>query len=223
MIATTLPTILPPTPSCPVAIRISFYPYQIPVSYDEVRSLVPRLYSAYEDRVDLILHMGMTENRNYYSIEKLAHRDNYDAYADAYGARIDKRDGMSYWADCPPVLETSLDFDDVFQRWRSNLLDTPEVSSEQLDGVILRPSHDAGHFLCDFIYYSSLAEHWRHKKDRVGQDGVDDIDERPVIFMHVPKWAGTRDLQKGKLVTIGLLKALAQSWIIRKSGGRVGK
>lgn len=215
-----LPVLLPPTPSCPVAIRIIFYPYPLPVAYDEVRCLVPRLYEAYEGRVDIVLHMGMASERNYYSIEKQAHRDGYDAHADMNDAKMDKDDGESFWADCPQTLETSLAFDDIFQRWRSNLLGTPNASPD-LDNIMIRPSLDAGHFLCDFIYYSSLAEHWRKKKDQTCED--DKIDERPVMFMHVPCWAGANELKKGRSVTIALVKAMAQSWLILKSGDKAGK
>ena len=157
--------------------------------------------------------MGMASSRNYYSIEKQGHRDNYDAFADIYGHKLDKRDGLTFWPDCPPTLETSLNFNDVFQRWRNILINAPEVSPG-LDGVVLRPSNDAGHFLCDFIYYSNLAEHWLKRKD---SNDVDKVDARPVMFMHVPRWTGADDLQKGRFITIALLRALAHSWRVEKS------
>ncbi|KAL1311538.1 hypothetical protein AAFC00_001658 [Neodothiora populina] len=215
LIASTLPATIPPTSKCPVSIQITLYPYQIPPSYAEIRNLVPRLYAAYEN-IDMVLHMGMIMNRNYYSIEKLAHRDNYDVHEDRYGKIIDKDDGKIFWPDCPPILETSLDFDDIFQRWRSILLESSSEetsSSSVFNGLILRPSIDAGHYLCDFIYYSMLAEHWRRKKDRVQSDKMD---ERPVMFMHVP---GTvqPNLRIGQATTVGLLRAMAMSWISRKS------
>lgn len=187
-----------------------------------MRSLVPRLYAGYKESVNIVLHMGMSISRNHYSIEKQAHRDDYDTHADIDGTKPDKLDGARYWPDCPTVLETSLNFDDVFQRWRGYLLDSaPDIaasissSSSVLEGVVLRPSLDAGHFLCDFIYYSSLAEHWRRKRTR--SQPTDDMNERPVMFMHVPSWAGAPDLEKGRAVTIALLRALARSWVERKS------
>lgn len=158
--------------------------------------------------------MGMTSRRNYYSIEKLAHRDDYDAYEDIYGQTLAKQDGATFWPDCPPTLETSLPFDDIFQQWRSDLLSTREISTAQGGpGVTLRPSLDAGHFLCDFIYFSSLAEHWRRKRDGERRNTVD---ERPILFMHVP----VDGLQNGRLVTISLLRAMAQSWVMKKNGER---
>jgi len=166
----------------------------------------------------MILHMGMSPSRGYYSIERLAHRDNYNSHADVFGDRLDKEDGSKYWPDCPPVLETSLNFGDIFQQWRRNLLETPGTSSAKLDGVVLRPSQDAGHFVCDFIYYSSLAEKHRKKKERGGPNRIDD---RPVMFFHVPHWSGDHDLNKGRLVTVGLLRALAQSWTAAKSAERL--
>lgn len=203
------------TSACPSGIQITFYPYQIPISYTEVRALVPRLYEAYNGRVDIVLHMGTTMHRNFYSIEKMAHRDNYDAFPDVHGAKMDKRDGLVFWSDCPPILETSLDFTDVYARWSASILlgqDTnPGAEAGDMQGIVFGHSQDAGHFLCDFIYYSTLAEHWRAKKHCMSGGGAEVL-ERPVMFLHLPPWTGADDLRKGRAVTIALLKALGESW-----------
>lgn len=63
----------------------------------------------------------------------------------------------------------------------------------------VRPSEDAGRYLCDFIYYSSLARLWkRHEKRRV-------------VFFHVPVDSDQESLLEGKEVTIALIRALVQS------------
>lgn len=167
---------------------------------------MPHLQDAYQ--VDIVLHMGMATTRAYYAIEKQAHRDGYHENKDVDGHVLPPDDGERIWPDCPPVLTTSLDFDDVFQRWRSNLSETAEAAPD-LSDVDIQPSEDAGHFLCDFIYYSSLAENRRRKRHL----SEDDLDQRPVLFLHVP--ANATAVQ-GKVVTEGLLRALAESWIIQK-------
>lgn len=65
----------------------------------------------------------------------------------------------------------------------------------------MRPSDDAGHFLCDFIYYTGMLEYW--KRDKEG--------ERPVMFLHVPAEAGREDIERGAKVAEGLIRALVES------------
>ena len=66
----------------------------------------------------------------------------------------------------------------------------------------LRISTDAGHYLCDFIYFTSLVEYWRRNPNG----------PRPVIFLHVPGRYENEDVESGRAVTVGLIKALAISW-----------
>ena len=63
----------------------------------------------------------------------------------------------------------------------------------------VRPSEDAGRYLCDFIYYSSLAELW--KRD----------EERRVVFLHVPVESDEAAIARGREVLIELIRALVQS------------
>lgn len=67
----------------------------------------------------------------------------------------------------------------------------------------LRPSYDAGHFLCDFIYYTGLVEYW--KQNPRG--------DRPVTFLHVPGDYTEEALQRGVKVASGLIVSLVQSHI----------
>ncbi|GAB7356976.1 hypothetical protein MBLNU459_g7814t1 [Dothideomycetes sp. NU459] len=214
--------ILPATSSNPTPVELILHPYQVPVSYDEVRQLVPRLREAYHDRIDMILHMGTTTNRNFYAIEKRGHRDGYDQKHDITGFAPPSDDGATYWKDCPAQLETSLDFEDVWTRWRNALLLGSPESLPELNSVVLRPSEDAGHFLCDFLYYSSLAEYWKNQKDKRGDaEGAkgNKVQDRPVMFMQVPGRSSGDDLKVGRIVTLGLIRALAESWSARTRSG----
>jgi pyrrolidone-carboxylate peptidase len=65
--------------------------------------------------------------------------------------------------------------------------------------VDVRPSEDAGRYLCDFIYYSSLVELW--KRD----------EERRVVFLHVPIECDEPAIARGREVLIELIRALVQS------------
>ena len=171
---------------------------------------MPRLYDAYQDSVDIVLHIGVAPSQQHYSLERSAHRDGYDQHGDIDDKTLDGDDGSRYWPDSPEVLSTSLDYEAVYDAWRSNLLRTPEVSPE-LDGVVVRRSEDAGHFICDFIYYSMLAEY--HKR-RAKSKHI--MEQRPVIFLHVPGQSAPADVRRGRLVTMALIRSLADCWMPSK-------
>jgi pyroglutamyl-peptidase len=213
-VVTTLPKFLPATRSSQVPVRIVAHPYDIPVIYNEVHSLVPRLYEAYSREVDVWLHLGMRPGQDSYSIELVGHRDGYDE-KDITGHTLPAIETNSFFPDCPERLEGTLDTEDVFSRWRSKLLDAPDVSP-QLGSVRIRKSTDPGHFICDFLYYSVLAEHWRRK------DGVDGgprpPDLMPVMFLNVPTDNTVEQLRRARHVTICLLQAVAESWNLKREG-----
>ena len=74
---------------------------------------------------------------------------------------------------------------------------TPDPSQN----VNLKISHDAGHFLCDFIFFTSLAERWRQG------------DENPKVnFLHVPSNTDEKSIELGTKVAEGLIKAVVISW-----------
>lgn len=146
-------------------------------------------------RYDIVLHIGMAFQRAYYSLETLAHRDGYTK-KDVNG---DSMSDDTLWKDeyrSPEVFHTSFNTEDVWRRWKAGLTDED-----------LRPSDDPGRYLCDFIYYTSLAEYWRHGSDQ----------KRPVMFLHVPAGYEKDDLERGRKVTLGLIEALV--WSLRKEGG----
>lgn len=63
----------------------------------------------------------------------------------------------------------------------------------------LRISEDPGRYLCDFIYYSSLAHLYKRK--------------RPckVVFLHVPSDASGTYITQGRELAVNLIKALVES------------
>lgn len=70
-------------------------------------------------------------------------------------------------------------------------------------GSDLRISEDAGRYLCDFIYFSSLAHLYKQN------------DYRRVIFLHVPSDASDPAVAKGKELTVHLIRSLVESELSR--------
>lgn len=152
-------------------------------------------------KYDLILNIGLAAPRSYYTLETRAHRDGYDQ-PDVDGATL-KND--TFWRDkynAPEILRPTFDTTDVWRRWKSELMDED-----------LRPSNDAGHYLCDFTYYASMLEYWR--RDPEGR--------RPCMFVHVPGGNEEKDLERGRQVTLGLIVALVQSETIKREKEDLGR
>ncbi|KAL8941686.1 MAG: hypothetical protein Q9216_002099 [Gyalolechia sp. 2 TL-2023] len=148
-------------------------------------------------RFDFVLHIGMAAPRKYYTVETCAHRDGYVARDEA-GQSLD---GDTFWRDeyeAPEILRPGFDTDDVWRRWKSELM-----------GVDIRPSNDAGRFLCDFIYYTSLVEYWRRDPDVMA----------PAMFLHVPGRFEDLDIETGRKVALGLIAAMVESAIRKKGQG----
>ncbi|KAL8952332.1 MAG: hypothetical protein Q9222_001743 [Ikaeria aurantiellina] len=146
---------------------------------------------------DFVLHIGMAAPRKYYTMETCAHRDGYVA-RDESGETLE---GDTFWRDeykAPEILQPAFDVDDVWRRWKSDLM-----------GVDIRPSNDAGHFLCDFIYYTSLVEYWRKDPEK----------QAPVMFLHVPGNIEDLDIEMGRKVALGLIGAMVGS-MKRKEDGK---
>lgn len=189
----------------------------IRVAYNTVVDLVPGLHDparANQPKPDITLHIGLAAGRDFYTLERGAHGTGYGAIPDVDGLRFsDEQSEAKFPRDLfPPVLQTSFHVDDVVARWKKNLgvhaasLDDP--IDEERSAPDVRPSPDAGNFMCGFIYYNSLA-HYYHVKE----------DERPVAFMHVPDLShDDKKLEMGKEVAVALIKALVQS---RKETGVV--
>ena len=147
----------------------------------------------------------MAGTTNQFMVERQGHRDGYDARRDVDGKTLvecEEEMGLvkgEYWAGCPEIIQTTLNVDDILDRMR---WPGPDGASQLPEGVTVIASEDAGNFLCDFIYYSSLSHFWRKN----GEDG-----KRPVVFLHVPPESDEETLRKGREVTIALIRAIVAS------------
>ncbi|PGH05025.1 hypothetical protein AJ79_06912 [Helicocarpus griseus UAMH5409] len=75
--------------------------------------------------------------------------------------------------------------------WRSF---TPESTD-------VRISEDAGRYLCEFIFYTSMAQAYREGRDR------------SVVFLHVPGRTDEESIEVGKEVAVGLVKCIVSCWV----------
>ncbi|WEW58091.1 pyroglutamyl-peptidase I [Emydomyces testavorans] len=210
-------------------IRIHSHPSPLRVSYSNVRVGIPTIMECFKrahdgQPPDFVIHIGMASTRHYYSVETRAHRDGYRVtdvdgqvgYED--GEAVWKREGLpevlspgpvateiscvsSSITSAPPTrpaasklpihIHPSPPEATFLETWRSFLPATTD----------LRLSEDAGRYLCEFIYYSSLA--YAYKEGRA----------RSVVFLHVPGWTDQASVEKGKDVVIGLIKTLVSCWL----------
>ncbi|EJP68760.1 pyroglutamyl peptidase type I [Beauveria bassiana ARSEF 2860] len=184
-------------------VRILVHPEAIRVTYKTVRGLVPSFWDDAAtqhggQRIDACVHIGMASARPQYALERRAHRTGY-LKPDVAGEFLEDelpggRDGDWIWSGLPDELESALDIPNIHLRWK-------ELSSPDMD---LRISDDPGRYLCDFIYYSSLAT--LHKQQRPGK----------VCFLHVPADASDVAVERGRELAVNLIRAVAESELADK-------
>ncbi|OAA37230.1 Peptidase C15, pyroglutamyl peptidase I-like protein [Metarhizium rileyi] len=182
-------------------VRILVPPEPIRVNYKVVRDLVPGFWDTYQGhKVDMAIHIGMASPRPFYQIERRAHRRGYksldvdnEMLVDGPEGKVDDEDWI--WHGLPDEILSDFDIDDVHSRWQ-------RLSSKDMD---LRVSEDPGRYLCDFIYYSSLAHLYKASRPR------------KVVFLHVPSDASDTYVSRGRELTMNLIRALVESETAAKS------
>ena len=86
-------------------------------------------------------------------------------------------------------MNSSLDLEDVLGKWRAQVGKGPD----------LRTSDDVGSYVCGFVYYTSLEYLWKREN------------ASPNVFMHIPPLPDRGDVDRGMKVTLGLIRALAET------------
>jgi pyrrolidone-carboxylate peptidase len=211
-IASTLPALIPVSPTNKTPIHIHVHHEAVRVAYNHVVNFVPKLLppsNPLYPKPDIILHIGLAAGRKYFTLEQGAHSRGFGNIPDVDGERFldSKAEEIFPSSKFPAVLKTSFDTPDVLARWKANLgYSSVEGRGSDEDAPDVRLSPDAGNFLCGFIYYNSLAHYFSIKED-----------ERPVAFLHVPDLTHSEDkLREGWEVAVALIKALVESK--RKNG-----
>jgi len=214
-IASRLPPYLSLTASLPIPIRIVVPPKPLRVSYSHVASVAPKLlsgtYPLHEwtetsngahtlPKPDIVLHIGLAAGRTFYTLERQARGGQFNRIKDVDGHIFPEAEAKKLFASCPDVLKPTFDTEDVWRRWRTFVVD-PTAD--------LRPSDDPGIYLCGFIYYVSMAWYWKRSLEM--QEEVSDSNDRPVCFLHVPDLPTEDEVEQGRQVAIGLIKALVAS------------
>lgn len=213
-IAASLPTYLPivnaKAPSALRAtelppVRIVVHPEPVRVTYSAVRELIPRLWKpefSGVPRIDFVLHIGMASPRPQYVLEQVGDRDGYTLrdLDNTLPAQDPSRADWP-WVGVPSQLTTELDVVDVRARWEQHLPN---------NHIPLKISTNAGHFLCDYIYFNSLAECFKAQQ------------RRTVAFLHVPAAkAEPENLYKeaiatGREIAIQLIRSIMESELSRE-------
>jgi len=212
-IAKSLPQLLPRSAVDCHSVSVTAYGSPIRVCYDDARELIPHVLEGYAKTIDLVLHIGMASGRRHYTIERYGHRDNYGTNRDLDGKVLSLDAGERSFGDCPSRMTTSLDYEDVLRRWQEAIAHVPAGSAAY--GADCRPSDDAGHYLCDYTYFNSLA--WFGRRNKRMEGGA--YKDRPVLFLHVPAESDPDMLEKGRAVTTVLLQAMVDSYVMAKSNG----
>lgn len=123
---------------------------QIPVSYESVQSIIPDLVTQVSPK--LCVHVGVSP---YHTVVLERYGKNLlYTERDINGKQPEGQCGV---VGGPDRLETTFDIPRVLE----------QLNIRQPD-MQFRPSSDAGRFLCDFIYYTSLH-----------------LNSAPVLFVHV--------------------------------------
>lgn len=126
---------------------------EVPVSYDFVKTQVPNKYGD----VDFVVHVGVSSLATDIVLETCANNTGYNSN-DIDGCC--PSDGKCDFESAEETLNTWLDIDQICQELNC------ENGSEKL---VFSKSNNAGRYLCEFIYYSSL---WKRKGK--------------CLFVHVP-------------------------------------
>ncbi|CZT14586.1 uncharacterized protein RCC_00561 [Ramularia collo-cygni] len=145
----------------------------------------------------------MASGRKWYCAERYAHRDGYIKNKDLDGKVLESNDGLKRFGDCPSTMTTSLDYESLVRDWCTHIDEIPEGSPGHKADV--RQSEDAGRYLCDYIYFNSLAYFGRKCGDVEGGACT----ARPVLFLHVPAESDATTLANGRAVAMALIQAMA--------------
>ncbi|CAB3387378.1 Hypothetical predicted protein [Cloeon dipterum] len=146
-------------------LKIKLVTLEIPVEYNFVESEIPKIWDKYQP--ELVVHVGVSSVASAITLETQAHKSGYKQ------ADISER---------LPTLGSNCLCD---EECLTTKLDVPAISLSVTlnEGLPVCVSKDAGRYLCEFSYFTSLSR-----------------DESRAIFIHVPelnKPYSASDLAKG--------------------------
>nr|CAB3264819.1 pyroglutamyl-peptidase 1-like [Phallusia mammillata] len=156
--------------------NINLVVYELPVEYDEIDKQVPQLWKTLDPH--LVIHVGLSGIATCFTLEQVAHSSGYQ--------RKDVEGKLPCNNQCqavgPTVMKSTLDMKRI-------------VESLKHHGVTAVTSKDAGRYLCEYIYYTSLS-----------------MKTSPSAFVHVPpldKPYNSKELAQGlKNIILVMLKQM---------------
>ncbi|KAI5289734.1 hypothetical protein KEM54_003326 [Ascosphaera aggregata] len=196
-------------------VEVHCHPEPVRVAYDTVYTLTRDGIKQFRNdndghTPDIVIHIGMARSRNYYCLETCARREGYEL-VDVEGRRAAECEERFRSEGYPDTLRpgdapcnscTNMDPKSdgtlIPSQPNEHLLNVWQRSVPNFED--LRLSKDAGKYLCEFIYYNSLAHAWKEGRNL------------SVVFVHVPGWDTSKDIERGRDVIIGLIKSLIVCW-----------
>ncbi|KAK5628221.1 hypothetical protein RRF57_003936 [Xylaria bambusicola] len=171
-------------------VRILKLPGAVRTSYEYTRDLVPRLWDGEVDgrKVDFAVHIARVLGRETRTSRRICRQGRRWELLGDEKRRVELGENW-IWYGVPGELLSDFNVDDVHRRW-------VQRSPKNLD---LRVSEDAGHYLCDFIYFSSLAHLWKQQC------------ARKVVFLHVPLHSDAESLRRGVELVLTLIRSIVES------------
>ncbi|KAF9411165.1 hypothetical protein BGZ94_001421 [Podila epigama] len=174
---------------------------ELPVEYRKVPELVPALHAqhtnvclplenieASEEQAQeeqyaktYYIHVGVGRD-GHTAIETLAHRTGYGAPDNARWQPESKEEApvkKDGWKADPEVLHTTVDTEALAEYLKKE------------KGWLCQQSLDAGHYLCEYTFYLSMAE--RHRRIAAGLEKEDD---RACLFVHLPSVGNPYSLEQ---------------------------
>ncbi|CAG8709300.1 15826_t:CDS:2, partial [Acaulospora colombiana] len=199
----------------PIPFNFFFNPDPIEVAWTPVLAAVTSLYDQftvlpssdstgpYNPEQPIFIHIGAGYYGKY-TLEKLAHRDGYTK-TDTRNERAPIQKRYQSFAAIEqdqggqqPMREDERGYPIIDENSSETISTGVDVEGVLKDSMPIEPSDDAGRFLCDFIYYSSL----REALARYGPQGAG-----RVLFVHVPP-DGT--IEEGVQVLKAVIKSLVK-------------
>ena len=182
--------------------------------YGFVRSYCKDLWEKYGNSIDLIVHLGMADGWEWYSVERSAWKEGtiksvdygngmegnpveYYTMPDDIGETIKDLKGSCPWSVNVPkrlMAGPGIDVDTLARSVEKSLNATSgKVSESEIE---VRSHNDAGNYLCGFISYESFAQAFVKKYSA------------KAIFCHIPGWRDAERLENGRDFVCTLISSI---------------
>ena len=162
---------------------------------------MPKLLA--EHRPDIVIHLGLAADRDYFAIEKGADRHGYHDIPDEKRKVVSRLENKKLFGTNPVRLDSDIGFGEaLLKRWKHNFdLKNGKISlkNKTIIGVSnsgLRLSDNVGNYVCGLLYFVSLL--WFAGRGEPGR----------ALFLHVPPLKDDHKLETYRDVVVALMQAI---------------